>query len=74
MAGQILLLPLVEVFPDVGRQQAADAVVGEEHVKVPQQAALGFVRLVLRLQELVGDDLKQTRRVLPTCRYLRQSR
>ncbi len=48
------------MFSEVGRQQAADTVVRQEHVKVPQQTALGFIRFVLRPQDLVGDDLLQT--------------
>lgn len=47
------------MFSEVGWQQAADAVIRKEHVKVPQQTALGFVRLVLRLQDLQRDDLPQ---------------
>ncbi|KAF3853305.1 hypothetical protein F7725_013993 [Dissostichus mawsoni] len=46
----------LEVFPEVRRQQAADAVVGEEHVEVAQQAALRFVSVlsVKREQLFVG--------------------
>lgn len=54
---KFLPLPLVEMFSEMGRQQAADAVVREEHVKIPQQTAFGFKRFVLRPQDLVGDDL-----------------
>lgn len=50
------------MFPQVRRQQAADAVVRQEKVEVAQQAPLGLVRLVLRLQHLVGDDLTRTNR------------
>lgn len=49
------------MFSEVRGQQAADAVVRKEHVEVPQQAALGFVRFVLRLQDLVRDDLLRKR-------------
>ena len=59
MSKKVLPLPQVEVFPEVRRQQAADAVVGEEHVEVAQQAALRFVRFVLRPQDFIRDDLKQ---------------
>lgn len=45
--------------PKVRGQQAADAVVRKEHVKVPQQPALGFIRFVLRPEDLVWDDLLQ---------------
>lgn len=45
------------MFSEVGWQQAADAVVRKEHVKVPQQTALGFIWFVLRPQDLVRDDL-----------------
>lgn len=47
------------MLPEVGWQQAADAVVREEHVEVPQQTALGLVRLVLLPQDLVRDDLRR---------------
>lgn len=55
-----LPLPQVEMFPNVGRQEAADTVVGEEHIKVPQEAPFGFVRFVLSLQELVWNYLFHT--------------
>lgn len=45
-----LLFSLVEVFPDVGWQQAADPVIREEQVKVSQQAPLGFIRFIFFLQ------------------------
>ena len=56
----LLPLPQVEMFPNVGRQEAADTVVGEEHIKVPQEAPFGFVRFVLSLQELVWNYLFHT--------------
>lgn len=43
----------------MGRQQAADAIVGEKHVKVPQEASLGLIWFVLCPQDLVGDDLPE---------------
>lgn len=45
------------MFPKVGGKQAADTGVSEEHVKVPEQAAFGFIRFVLLLQGTVWDDL-----------------
>ena len=59
-SGQFLLLSLVKVFSDVGWQQAPDAVIREEHVKVPQQATLGFIRLVLCLQCVVWYNLQKS--------------
>lgn len=47
------------MFPEVRWQQSADAVIRNEHVKVSQQAALGFVWFVLRLQDLIRYDLPQ---------------
>lgn len=52
------------MFSEMGWQQAADAVVRNKHVKVPQQTALGLKRLVLCLQGLVGNDLPQARRYI----------
>lgn len=40
-------------------QQAADAVVREKHVKIPQQTAFGLKRFVFCLQNLVGDYLPE---------------
>lgn len=54
------LFSLVEMFPQVGGEQAADALVRDENVKVVQQASLGFKRFVLFLQDIVWDDLAQT--------------
>lgn len=48
------------MFPEVRWQQSADAVIRNEQVKVSQQAALGFVWFVLRLQDLIRYDLPQT--------------
>lgn len=53
------LFTFVEMFPEVRWQQSADAVIRNEHVKVSQQAALGFVWFVLRLQDLIRYDLPQ---------------
>lgn len=50
------------MFSEVGRQQAADAFVRKEHVVVPQQTSLGFVRFVLCLQGRVRNDLRQERK------------
>lgn len=60
--GKVLLFPLVEMFSKVGGQQAADAVIRQEHVEVSQQTALGFEWFVLRPQDLVWDDLAYTGR------------
>lgn len=57
---KFLLFPLIEMFSKVGRQEAADAVVRQKHVKVAQKATFGFMRLVLFLQGLEGDDLSET--------------
>lgn len=54
-----LLFPLVEMFPQVGGEQAADAFVRDENIKVVQQASLGFKWFVLFLQDIVWDDLVQ---------------
>lgn len=53
------LFTFVEMFPEVRWQQSADAVIRNEQVKVSQQAALGFVWFVLRLQDLIRYDLPQ---------------
>lgn len=45
------------MFSEVGGQQASDAFVGQEQVKVAQQTALGLIGLILCSQHLVGDDL-----------------
>lgn len=50
------------MFPDVGGQQAADAVIRNERGEVPQQPPLGFIGLVLRLQDLIGNDLLRIQR------------
>lgn len=63
---KVLLLPLVEMFSKVGGQQAADAVVRQEHVEVSQQTALGFEWFVLRLQDIVWDDLLRTQENIMT--------
>lgn len=55
--GKHLPFSLVEMFPQVGGKQAADSGVSKEQVKVPQQAAFGFIRFVLLLQGTVWDDL-----------------
>lgn len=54
-----LLFPLVEMFPQVGGEQAADAFVRDENIKVVQQASFGFKWFVLFLQHIVWDDLVQ---------------
>lgn len=58
----VLLFPQVEMFSEVGWQQAADAVVRKKHVKVPQQPAFGFIWFVLCPQDLVWDDLLRVKR------------
>lgn len=52
-------LSLVKLFTELGRQQAADSVIGEEHVEVPQEAALGFKRFIFCFQHLVGNNLEE---------------
>lgn len=54
------------MFSEVGGQQAADTIVRKEHVKVPQKTALGLVRFILRFQDLVWDDLWQTKMHMTT--------
>lgn len=54
------------MFSKVGGQEAADAVVRQEHVEVSQQTALGFERFVLRPQDLVWDDLLRTQENIMT--------
>lgn len=54
------------MFSKVGGQQAADAVVRQEHVEVSQQTALGFEWFVLRLQDIVWDDLLRTQENIMT--------
>ena len=54
------LLPFIEVFAKVGGQQAADPVIRKEHLKVPQQLALGLIWLVLCLQHFIRDHLDRT--------------
>lgn len=54
-----LLFPLVEMFPKVGGEQAADAFIRDENIKVVQQASFGFKWFVLFLQDIVWDDLVQ---------------
>lgn len=69
----ILLFPQVEMFSELGWQQAADAVVRKKHVKVPQQPAFGFIWFVLCLQDLVWDDLLRTQRhmiSMPSCMFM----
>lgn len=61
------------MFPQVGGKQAADSGVSEEHVKVPQQAAFGFIRFVLLLQGTVWDDLLRIQaQVMSTARIQRR--
>lgn len=57
--GKALLFPLVEMLPQVGGEQAADAAVRDENVKVVQQASLGLIWFVLFLQDTVWDNLLQ---------------
>lgn len=52
-----LLFRLIEMFTKMRRQQAADAFIWKEHVKVTQKTPFGFKRLILRLQDFVWDDL-----------------
>lgn len=69
----ILLFPQVEMFSELGWQQAADAVVRKKHVKVPQQPAFGFIWFVLCLQDLVWDDLLRMQRhmiSMPSCMFM----
>lgn len=60
MKSKIVLVPSVEMFSHQGGQPAPDAVVSDEYVVVSSQAALGFNRFVLSLQDVVGDDLHRT--------------
>lgn len=51
-------LSLIKLFPELGWQQAADPVIREEHIKVPQEAPLGLIRFIFRFQHLVGNNLE----------------
>lgn len=56
-AKENLLFPLIEMFTKMRRQQAADAFIWKEHVKVTEKTPFGFKRFILRLQGFVWDDL-----------------
>lgn len=71
--GKRLPFSLVEMFPQVRGKQAADSGVSKEQVKVPQQAAFGFIRFVLLLQGTVWDDLLQIQaHIMSTARIQRR--
>ena len=44
-----LLLSVIEVSPQVGRQEPSDSRISEEEVKAAQQAKLGFIGFVFLL-------------------------